>query len=103
MCLRRTTTLLAQAHEEPTVSHIAADPPKMVAGHELRGELARGGLGVVYLAFHPVLNDLRAIKRPLPKGGVEPEVLLARFRREVRAVGALRHDHIIRASRRRRR
>ncbi len=33
----------AKAHEEPTVSHVAADPPKMVAGHELRGELRAAG------------------------------------------------------------
>src|SRR5262249_12181663 len=35
----------------------------LVAGHELLRELARGGLGVVYLARHPLLDDLRAIKR----------------------------------------
>jgi serine/threonine protein kinase len=81
--------------EPTTVTHAEDGPPKIVAGHELRGELARGGLGVIYLAWHPLLNDLRAIKRPLAHG--DPDIVLARFRREVRAVGALRHDHIIRA------
>jgi hypothetical protein len=73
----------------------AAAPPLIVAGHELRGELTRGGLGVIYLAWHPHLHDLRVIKRPLPGG--DPDLVLARFRREVQAVGALRHDHIVRA------
>jgi serine/threonine protein kinase len=71
--------------------------PEIVAGHELRGELARGGLGVVYLAFHPVLGDFRAIKRPRMTEGLNRDLVLARFRREVQAVGGLRHDHVIRA------
>jgi tRNA A-37 threonylcarbamoyl transferase component Bud32 len=69
----------------------------IVAGHEIIRELARGGLGVVYLARHPLLGDLRAIKRPLTRDGFDRDMLLARFRREVQVVGALRHDHIIRA------
>jgi len=44
-----------------------------------------------------VLGNFRAIKRPLLKGESENESLLARFRREVQAVGTLNHDHIIRA------
>jgi serine/threonine protein kinase len=72
-------------------------PVAVVAGHELRGELARGGLGVVYLAYHPLLRDLRAIKRPQLREGINADLLLARFRREVQAVGGLRHEHVIRA------
>src|SRR5580704_7084413 len=74
-----------------------ADGPKLVAGHEIVRELARSGMGVIYLARHPLLEDLRAIKRPLPKGDAERDSLVARFRREVQAVGSLKHDHIIRA------
>jgi serine/threonine protein kinase len=79
-----------------TVGYIA-EPKKMVAGHELQRELARGGLGIVYLAYHPHLLDFRAIKRPLMRPGHDRNLLLERFRREVEAVGSLRHDHIIRA------
>jgi tRNA A-37 threonylcarbamoyl transferase component Bud32 len=87
--------LLARAEEFSTGS--LTPGPKTVAGHEIVRELARNGMGVIYLAHHPLLNDHRAIKRPLPKGELEREILLARFRREVQAVGNLKHDHIIRA------
>ncbi len=70
---------------------------KTVAGHQLQRELARGGLGVIYLAYHPHFADFRAIKRPLQSDGVERDVLLARFRREVQAVGGLRSNNVIRA------
>ncbi len=81
----------------PTVAYATRGAQKTVAGHEIIRELARGGLGVVYLARHPVLGDLRAIKRPQTRDGLERDILLARFRREVQAVGALKHDHIVRA------
>jgi serine/threonine protein kinase len=40
---------------------------------------------------------LRAIKRPQTRDGLERDILLARFRREVQAVGAIKHDHVVRA------
>ncbi len=43
----------------------AAPHVRLMAGCELLDEKGvRGGLGVVYRARHPVLKDLRAIKRP---------------------------------------
>jgi serine/threonine protein kinase len=108
-CLRG---VFAQPYDDPALEHLLAgahallpttDQPgtveevPLVAGHELRGELARGGLGVVYLAYHPLLRDLRAIKRPQLREGIDANLLLARFRREVQAVGGLRHEHVIRA------
>jgi tRNA A-37 threonylcarbamoyl transferase component Bud32 len=80
-----------------TVSYPDSQPKAIVAGHELQRELARGGLGVVYLAYHPLLLDFRAIKRPQLRPGLDRDLVLARFRKEVQAVGSLRHDHIIRA------
>jgi protein kinase-like protein len=80
-----------------TVAYATRGVQKTVAGHDIIRELARGGLGVVYLARHPLLGDLRAIKRPQTRDGLERDILLARFRREVQAVGALKHDHIVRA------
>jgi tRNA A-37 threonylcarbamoyl transferase component Bud32 len=81
---------------------VAAAPPtrpvgKLIAGLQVRDELARGGLGIVYLAYHPMLKDFRAIKRPRPNAGLDGEVVLARFRREVEALGTLRSKHIVRA------
>jgi serine/threonine protein kinase len=84
-------------HHVDTVSYPGSPPKAIVAGHELQRELARGGLGVVYLAYHPLLLDFRAIKRPQLRPGLDRDVVLARFRKEVQAVGSLRHDHIIRA------
>ncbi len=83
---------------QPQPQAVASPPmPLMaVAGHTLVRELARGGLGVVYLAHHDMIGDYRAIKRPLSDGGFDRDVLLARFRREVQAVGALRDEHIAR-------
>ena len=77
----------------------------MPAGHEFVREIARGGLGVVYLARHLTLNALRVVKRPYSRSDLEPEsaiderALLARFRRERLAIGSLDHPHenIIRA------
>lgn len=69
---------------------------KMTAGFELQRELARGGLGVVWLAFHPRLKHYRAIKRPQPRGDLDDEILLGRFQRETEALGTLESKHIIR-------
>jgi tRNA A-37 threonylcarbamoyl transferase component Bud32 len=88
---------VATSLPEATVTAAREEPAKLAAGHEVIRELARGGLGVVYLARHAVLNDLRAIKRPQPREDVDKTLLMARFRREVEAVGKLRHDHIVRA------
>jgi serine/threonine protein kinase len=82
---------------QTTVTRVDPLPHELVAGLELRGELARGGLGVVYLAYHPYLRDFRALKRPLHQSALYRKSVLARFRREVEAIGALRHDHVIRA------
>jgi len=81
----------------PTIAPATAQSSKLMAGHEPIRELFRGGLGVIYLVRHPVLKDLRAVKRPLAVEGFERDILLARFVREVQAVGSLRHDHVIRA------
>jgi tRNA A-37 threonylcarbamoyl transferase component Bud32 len=78
----------------PTTTFSEPAPLGTVAGHALLRELGRGGLGVVYLARHPDLG-LRAIKRPQPRDDLDRRALLARFRREVRAVGALRHEHVV--------
>src|SRR5262249_10257008 len=67
-----------------------------VAGHVLQRELARGGLGVIFLAYHPHLKAARAIKRPL-SSGPDSALLRERFAREMQAVGGLRSPHVVAA------
>jgi serine/threonine protein kinase len=56
--------------------------------------LGRGGMAQVYKAYHPQLDRYVAIK-VLRSDLVEEAEFLARFRREARAVAALRHPNII--------
>jgi tRNA A-37 threonylcarbamoyl transferase component Bud32 len=56
--------------------------------------LGRGGMAQVYRAYHPQLDRYAAIK-VLRSDLVEEEGFLARFRREARAVAALRHPNIV--------
>ena len=56
--------------------------------------LGRGGMAQVYKAYHPQLDRYVAIKI-LRSDLVEEEEFLSRFRREARAVAALRHPNIV--------
>jgi tRNA A-37 threonylcarbamoyl transferase component Bud32 len=56
--------------------------------------LGRGGMARVYRAYHPQLDRYVAIK-VLRSDLVEDEEFLARFKREARAVAALRHPNIV--------
>jgi serine/threonine protein kinase len=56
--------------------------------------LGRGGMAQVYKAYHPQLDRYVAIKI-LRSDLVEEAEFLTRFRREARAVAALRHPHIV--------
>ena len=56
--------------------------------------LGRGGMAQVYKAYHPLLDRYVAVKI-LRSDLVEEEEFLARFRRDARAVAALRHPNIV--------
>jgi serine/threonine-protein kinase len=64
--------------------------------YRLLGHLGTGGMSSVYLAEHPVMERLVAIK-VLPKRFVEDQNYLDRFKREARAAAALDHPNIVRA------
>ncbi len=64
--------------------------------YKLLGHLGTGGMSSVYLAEHPIMERLVAIK-VLPKRFVENPNYLERFQREARAVAALDHPNIVRA------
>src|SRR5262249_36600268 len=65
-----------------------------VPGYEVQGELGRGGMGVVYRAWHLRLGRAVALKMLLAGPCARPEEL-ERFRREAQAVAALRHANIV--------
>ncbi|MHC5540175.1 protein kinase domain-containing protein, partial [Singulisphaera rosea] len=68
--------------------------PDQVGRFEIRGELGRGGFGVVYLARDPVAGRFVALKAPRPEVIFTPE-MRRRFVREARAAASLDHPNIV--------
>jgi len=64
--------------------------------YELQEKLGEGGMGVVYRAVHSRLKRTVAIKTLPPEKLDRPEVV-ARFHREMEAIGQLDNPHIVRA------
>jgi serine/threonine protein kinase len=71
------------------------DPESMgrIGTYEVVGILGRGGMGVVFKAFEPVLNRFVAIKMLLPHLA-ESGASRKRFAREARAAAAVIDDHV---------
>jgi WD40 repeat protein/tRNA A-37 threonylcarbamoyl transferase component Bud32 len=68
--------------------------PTVLPGYEILGELARGGMGVVYKARQVRLNRLAAVKMILA-GARASLAARARFQTEAEAVACLRHPNIV--------
>ncbi len=64
--------------------------------YELLEKLGEGGMGAVYKARHTKLKRLVALK-VLPKARVHHEGTVARFEREMEAVGRVNHPNIVQA------
>lgn len=67
---------------------------RLMGDYEILAEVGRGGMGVVYLARQLSLGRLVALKMLTPEL-VNDEVSLARFRREMRALGRCDHPNIV--------
>ncbi len=65
--------------------------------YEIRRELGRGAMGVVYEAYDPLIKRRVALKtiRPDQLVGERPDDVVARFRREAQAAGRLSHPNIV--------
>lgn len=73
------------------------EPIQKLGKYEIRNELGRGSMGVVYEGFDPQIERTVAIKTIL-KSSVEKQELAEtfnRFRREARAAGRLSHPKIV--------
>ena len=75
--------------EEPTLGQMG--------DYRLVEELSHGGMGTVYRAVHVRLEREVALK-VLPKGRNTDQRAVARFEREMAAVGKLDHPHIVHAT-----
>jgi eukaryotic-like serine/threonine-protein kinase len=65
--------------------------------YEIRRELGRGAMGVVYEGFDPMIQRVVALKtiRPDQLVGAHAGEILERFRREAQAAGRLSHPNIV--------
>lgn|GEM_PF-2367026 len=70
--------------------------PAVLGQYRLLERLGAGGMGAVYKALHTRLDKIVAIKL-LPRDRLQDEAAVARFNREMKAVGRLEHPHIVRA------
>jgi len=87
--------LAASVSSADHASRLLAELRALTAGeYEIRGEIGRGGMAVVYLAYDLRLNRKVAIKAMLPdlafRDGMEE-----RFKREARTAARLDHPNIV--------
>jgi serine/threonine protein kinase len=71
-------------------------PHERIGQYELLAKLGEGGMGAVYKALHTKLNKCVALKI-LPAGRLAEAQAVARFEREMKAVGRLSHPNIVAA------
>jgi serine/threonine protein kinase len=72
-------------------------PPASLRDYRIESVLGEGGMGTVYRAVHTRLGRPVALKLLTARRRLDPEAG-ARFEREMRAIGALRHPHIVQAT-----
>lgn len=81
----------------PMASEAAPRGLGQIGQYQLLAVLGRGGMGTVYRATHSKLKKSVAIKL-LPAHEAHDPVAIARFHREMEAVGKLDHPNIVRAT-----
>ena len=71
--------------------------PRKIGKYDVRRELGKGAMGVVYEGYDPLIERPVAIKtiRPEQLDKTQAAEVLARFKREAQAAGRLSHPHIV--------
>jgi eukaryotic-like serine/threonine-protein kinase len=76
----------------------SARPPESLGKYPILGRLGKGGMGVVYKSFDPVIRRpvaLKTIRKELISDEDEAADFTARFRHEAQAAGRLLHPGIV--------
>ncbi len=73
---------------------VTPTPLRLVAGYEIREEIGRGGMGIVYRAWQPGLGRMVALKR-LKNADAAGRKALERFRNEATVLARLNHPCIV--------
>ena len=68
---------------------------RTLGGYDLTQELGKGGMATVYKAYQPELERWVAVKVLDPAYITDDSDVLARFRREAKAIANLRHPNIL--------
>jgi hypothetical protein len=98
----RTSFDVSRATEAPPAGEASNDPTTVAAADDgqhfgrfqVLRTLGRGGFGIVFLAWDPVLRRQVALKVPQPESVVTPEAR-KRFQREAHAAAGLDHPNIV--------
>ncbi len=69
---------------------------QVLGQYQILGKLGEGGMGAVYKALHTKLDKIVALK-VLPEEHLKKADAIARFSREMKAVGKIEHPHLVRA------
>ncbi len=93
---RRATEFVEQIADR---ADFFADQPDLerIGPYQVVTQLSRGGMGAVYKAIHPKLNRSVAIKL-LPASRWHDAASVARFEREMKAIGGLAHPNVVSAT-----
>jgi formylglycine-generating enzyme required for sulfatase activity/serine/threonine protein kinase len=82
--------------EVPPPDGTSFEPGSQLGPYRLVSKLGEGGMGIVFKAVHTKLDKTVAIKI-LPSQYLTQKSALARFEREMKAVGRLQHPNIVQA------